>query len=197
MYLDHNTHTWQQNTSLSDLLINSAGQVGDFTPILITFGRNFLTFVYLMINLDAGEFTLWAAFDDATTEELQAVDENNNPIDSSSVCTIITPPASSSSSPASPSGPSPSGPAPAGISSGAIAGIAIGAVAGVALVLVGAWLFIRHRKRQTVNIAPGSTPGVADNRPAYADKSKEGHQFGHSYELPVDDPPATRYEMAS
>jgi hypothetical protein len=183
--LDDSTHVWEQNTSLSDLLIDSIGNVGDYTPMLLDLSRNFLTFVYLMINLDAGEFTLWPAYGDATEEELIAVDENNNPIESSAVCTAITPPASPSTNPAPSSG----------ISAGAIAGITVGAIAGVTSILVGVWLFIKHRKTQKVNNALGSQPMYTDNPnqeiKSYSDMNTissrlvgEGHLSGQSYELP-------------
>ncbi len=151
----------------------------------LNLGRNFLTFVYLMINLDAGEFTLWPAYDEATDEELVAVDENNNPIESSALCTATAPPASTSKTPPS-SGSS--------LSGGAIAGIVIGALAGVGI-LVGAWLFIRHRKKQDHDNALASQPLYTDSPSqdikSYSDMNTfssqhalDGHLSGQSYELP-------------
>jgi hypothetical protein len=183
--MDDNTHVWEQNASLSDLLINSMGEAGDYTPMSLDLGRNFLTFVYLMINLDAGEFTLWPAYNEATHEELVAVDKNNNPIENSAMCAATAPPASTSTTP--PSGSS--------LSGGAIAGIVIGAVAGAVLILVGAWLFIRHRKTQDPNNALASQPLYTDSPnqdiKSYSDMNTlssqhagEGHLSGQSYELP-------------
>jgi hypothetical protein len=185
VYLDDNTHAWEQNTSLSDLLINSMGSEGDDTPMLLVLGRNFLTFAYLMINLDAGEFTLWPAYDEATDEQLVAVDENNNPIESSALCAATAPPPSTSTTP----------PHGSSLSGGAIAGIVIGALAGIALILVGAWLFIKHRKTQDPNNALASQPlytaspnqdvkSYSDMNTLSSQHAGEGHLSGQSYELP-------------
>ncbi len=153
--------------------------------MLLVLGRNFLTFVYLMINLDAGEFTLWPAYDEATDEQLVAVDEKNNTIQSSALCAATAPPASTSTTPSHGSS----------LSGGAIAGIAIGALAGIALILVGVWLFIRHRKTQDPNNALASQPLYTDSPnqdvKSYSDMNTlssqhagEGHISGQSHELP-------------
>jgi hypothetical protein len=203
--MDGSSNTWKQDGSTSDLRINPVGQLGDFSPMALNLGRNFLTFVYMMINLDAGEFTLWPAYGDSTAESLVAVDENNNVIQNSAVCTgnapNTTPPAGSPTSTKPPS---------SGLSGGAIAGIAIGAVLVGVLLLVGVGLFIRQRKRQNNNV--GAPPVVPKSQPMYTDKpnelngyssenrmglphTAEGHISGASYDLPEAVKLPTRYEV--
>jgi len=198
--MDGSSNIWKQNGSTSDLRINSMGEIGDFSPMALNLGRNFLTFVYMMINLDAGEFTLWPAYGDATTESLVAVDENNNIIQNSAVCTGSSP--NTTTPVVSPTGTSsPS----AGLSSGAIAGIAIGAVVVGLLLLVGAGLFIRHRKKQN---NAGAAPVVPESQSMHTDKNElngesmidspptaKGYRSGVSYEIPGAVQSPTRYEV--
>jgi len=198
VYMDGSSNTWKQDGSTSDLRINSMGEIGDFSPMTLNLGRNFLTFVYMMINLDAGEFTLWPAYGDATTESLVAVDENNNIIQNSALCTGSAP-NTTTILPTGTSSPS------AGLSSGAIAGIAIGAVVVGLLLLVGAGLFIRHRKKQNNS---GAAPDVPESQPMYTDKNElngestigspptaKGYRSGVSYEMPTAVQSPIRYEV--
>jgi hypothetical protein len=169
----------------------------------LNLGRNFLTFVYIMINLDAGEFTLWPAYGDATTESLVAVDENNNVIQNSAVCIGSAP--NTTTAAGSPTGTS----SLSGLSGGAIAGIATGAVVVGVLLLVGAGLFIRHRKKQNNNVGgailPESQPMYTDKPyelSGYSDENKicsphtaESHISGVSYGLLGVAQSSTRYEV--
>jgi hypothetical protein len=146
------------------------GSQGDFSPSPLTLGRDFLTFVYLMINLDSGEFTLWPARDDATTSQLQAVDENNNPVEVTS-CGASSD--TSSSTPTSSNSVSTHSSASSSSNTGAIAGGVVGGIAGLVFILSGAWFFIRYRKKQNANdVVPVEVP--AGDSPAYADKMVVG-----------------------
>lgn len=124
-----------------------------------------MTFVYVMVNLDAGTFTVWAANSQSNSETLVAVDEANNSVENSGVCTTIPSPGDDSDSSSSATGTT-SGSKSASISGGAIAGIAIGAVAGVALIAAGVWFFMRRKRAEeplVANAAGQGPPVYSDN----------------------------------
>lgn len=148
IYMDDELATWEVNNTQWDLLINSNNFQGD-SSYKIQLNRHITTFLYVMVNLDAGEFTIWPATH-VNDENLVAVDEENNIVATSPSCG----PASGDSSSGSPQGPSNS--SSSGLSSGAIAGIAVGAAAGVALASLAAWLLYKKRKRGH-DTSPSST----------------------------------------
>lgn len=152
VYMGEDTSTWEQDPSTSDLLINSIGQIGDYNAMSLSIGRYFFTYAYLMVNLDAGEFTIWAANSEANgNEDLVAVDETNAVV-STPLCST-TP---GTGRPTSTATPSPNG--GSSLSGGAIAGIAVGAAAAVALVAMGMWLlFKRNKKRAAAEKGSSST----------------------------------------
>lgn len=160
--MDAENGIWQQNDSSYDLLISSIGQDDDFSRIMMGLNRAFMTSVYLMVNLDAGEFTIWAAYTDSNSEDLVAVDENNHVIQDVAACPNTA-------------GPRPS-PAPAPtLSNGAIAGIVVRGVAALALLLTGAWLLRRRRKNRGAGEAPASQPsGTVENQLEYQADPKKG-----------------------
>lgn len=153
VYVDSDTGLWSQNLTEYDLLINSGPMEGDDS--MLRLGRHATTFLYTMVNLDAGEFTVWAANKESNSESLVAVDENNDVV--SSVGTDCTASAadSSSSSQSSAGSSSGSGSSDSGtsgndeispLSGGTIAGIAVGSAAGLALVVAVGWWLLRRRK---------------------------------------------------
>lgn len=160
--MDAENGIWQQDGSTYDLLISSIGQDDDFSRIMVGLNRAFMTSVYLMVNLDAGEFTIWAAYTDSDDEDLVAVDENNHAIQDVTAC-------------ASTSSPPPSL-APANtLSNGAIAGIVVGGVAALALLLTGAWLLRRRRKNRGAEEQSAPQPsGTVENRHEYPVNPKKG-----------------------
>ncbi|KAF3771068.1 hypothetical protein M406DRAFT_349534 [Cryphonectria parasitica EP155] len=158
VYMDDDTGLFLQNNSQSDLLINSVATDG--YPLRMC--RHFMTFVYVMVNLDAGEFTVWAANSQSNSETLVAVDEANNVLENSAVCTSTSPSTGSGSSGSQ--GDSTSVTQSSSLSGGAIAGIAIGAVAGVALVGAGIWFFLRRRRAEKpLDAAGGGPPNYSDH----------------------------------
>lgn len=162
--MDDDSGIWYQNTSLSDLLINSVAT--ENYPLRMC--RHFMTFVYVMVNLDAGTFTVWAANSQSNSEALVAVDEANNSVENSGVCTTIPSPADGTGSSSSTATDIASGSHSASLTGGAIAGIAIGAVAGVALIAAGVWFFIRHKRRAEAPLvasAAGKGPPVYSDHP--------------------------------
>lgn len=162
VYMDAENGIWQQDGSSYDLLISSIGQDDDFSRIMMGLNRAFMTSVYLMVNLDAGEFTIWAAYTDSDDEDLVAVDENNHVIQDVAVCADTASPQ-----------PSPA-PAPT-LSNGAIAGIVVGGIAALALLLTGAWLLRRRRKSRAAEEAPASQPSeIVENQLEYPADPKKG-----------------------
>lgn len=137
IYVDDDTGLLSQNLSEYDLLINSGGSSG--SDGILGLNRHASTFIYTMVNLDAGEFTIWAANKDSNNQSLVAVDMNNVIVDQASLC-----PTSPQNSPSSGETTTPKS---SDLSGGAIAGIAVGAVAAVSLLgLLGWWILRRKRK---------------------------------------------------
>ncbi|KAI1171737.1 aspartic peptidase domain-containing protein [Nemania sp. FL0916] len=153
------------NTSRREFLFNGVGD----NPS--TLGRYFLTGAYLMVDHDAGTFTMWAA----------------NPTPESTLVSVV--PTGSTTSMRTDCGnangtdPSPDGHGPATdkgaapmnngaiLSPGSIAGIAIGAVAALAIIGVGAYFLYKRKRRDKM----GST-GPVDVSPV----EKYGHeQYWH------------------
>lgn len=162
VYMDAENGIWQQDGNSYDLLISSIGQDDDFSRIMMGLNRAFMTSVYLMVNLDAGEFTIWAAYTDSDSEDLVAVDENNRVIQDVAACPNTVSPR-----------PSPA-PAPT-LSNGAIAGIVVGGVSALALLLAGAWLLRRRRKNRGAEEVPASQPsGTVENQLEYPADPKKG-----------------------
>ncbi|KAH1921514.1 hypothetical protein KXV48_006142 [Aspergillus fumigatus] len=176
--IDKTTGAILANASAPELVLNSMQQVNaDDLPQL---GRQFLSGAYVMVNQDAGQFTLWAA-KPTTEEDLVAVNPDNRVY--SSFCapgasnlgdaTQSTSTSSPTQSAASNSNIGQSqrvDDASSGLSSGAIAGIVVGGVAGIALVAAGVFFAIikRRRRRQTIptpQTAEAFTPKVVDLTP--------------------------------
>ncbi|KAH8167523.1 hypothetical protein CIB48_g685 [Xylaria polymorpha] len=130
------------NTSQRELLLNA---VPDNSS---TLGRYFLTGAYLMVNHDAGTFTMWAA----------------NPTRESTLISVVSTSAEASCDNTTNPGPisSPMVSKAATLSAGSIAGIAIGVVAALAIfgVVVGVYFFHRRRTRSN-EIAPIIGPSNA------------------------------------
>ena len=188
VYMD-DKHTWQQNTSLSDLLINADSILSNSNHMSL--GRDALSYLYLMINMDAGTFTVWPAFGDNTTEDLQAVDENNNPVQSTALCSAGTS-AGLSSTPTSTPTANPNPPSPK-ISVGAIVGIAIGAVAILVLGIVGALIFKRQRK-QNNNALPAWSPNDPDNQNFHESSSNREIKYIYNANLVSDQVPELAHD---
>lgn len=124
---------------------------------MVQLGRQFLSGAYLMVNEDAGTFTLWQAVD-SPDENLMAIDENGevfSPTCASTTSndTTATPPGSKESASSSPLAPTPPSKTP--ISS--IVGPAIGGVAGVVLLVgLGIFLWMRRRKNKVISTTDNS-----------------------------------------
>ena len=134
----------QTNTSIRDVVVGSLQDVNkDDLPML---GRLFLSSAYLMVNQEAGRFSVWQANTAPTDSKIVAVDKANNEI--SDFCTNSTAPTplpSSSTAPAAQNQGSK-------LSGGAIGGIVAGAVAGLAI--LGAIGILLLRRRRSRNATP-------------------------------------------
>ena len=132
---------------------------------MVQLGRQFLSGAYLMVNEDAGTFTLWQATD-SSDEELVAVDENGKVFsltcastesnDTTVTSTGSTEPASSSPSTSLTSSSSSLSSSKTPTSS--IVGPVVGGVAGVVLLMgLGVFLWMRKRKNKAANITSDNT----------------------------------------
>lgn len=134
----------QTNTSIRDVVVGSLQDVNkDDLPML---GRLFLSSAYLMVNQEAGRFSVWQANTAPTDSKIVAVDKANNEV--SDFCTNSTAPTplpSSSTAPAAQNQGSK-------LSGGAIGGIVAGAVAGLAI--LGAIGILLLRRRRSRNATP-------------------------------------------
>ncbi|GAP84760.1 putative peptidase aspartic [Rosellinia necatrix] len=152
------------NTSQREFLFN------DVYDNPSTLGRYFLTGAYLMVNHDAGTFTMWAAnpVREHTLVSVGSTDAGTN-------CDNSTQPGSSSD------GSNTS--ASATLSAGRIAGVVIGAVA--AFVIIGAGMYFFYaRRRERSKVSDTTNPSNAS--PGEKDASgapEQPHHHDVSYEL--------------
>lgn len=124
------------DTSKRDILITD---IEDEPPIL---GRYFLTAAYLMVNHDAGTFTLWQA--NATRERsLVKVFDEETGKKCENTTGVIQPSASENSRPDKGIGSNSSSP-----SGAVIGGAVVGAVAGAVLIGLGITYFLIRRNRK-------------------------------------------------
>lgn len=137
----------------SDLLINSGDMTWNNTRM--TLGRYFMTNMYIMVNLDVGEFTIWPANTDSNHETLVAVDEVGNMVEDLPFCptNTVTP----QPHPQATTDPS------SGMTTGSIVGTSIGCAAAVGMFVTGIWWFLRRRKQKKEPAVPvnGTTPEAA------------------------------------
>jgi hypothetical protein len=136
----------QTNTSVRNVVINSLQtDNGNDLPVL---GRLFMSSAYVMVNHDAGRFSVWQANTESKTTDIVALDKQNNFVNK--FCTDSSPEAlpTSSSEPSPPLSDERST-----LSRGAIAGIAVGTAAGLALFCgIG---FVFYRRRGSSSAPPG------------------------------------------
>jgi hypothetical protein len=130
------------NTSKRDILITD---VEDEPPIL---GRYFLTAAYLMVNHDAGTFTLWQA--NATRERsLVKVFDEETGKKCENTTGVIQPSASYTSSTGNSRPDGGSGSNSGSPSGAAIGGAVVGAIAGAVLIGLGITYFLIRRKQKS------------------------------------------------
>lgn len=170
----------QTNTSVRNVVINSLQtDNGNDLPVL---GRLFMSSAYMMVNQDAGRFSIWQANAGSKTSDIIAVDKQNNMV--SDFCTKST--GGSSSATSFPTSPVPPQPQNEGskLSSGAIGGIALGAVGGIAILAAIGFLLYRRRGSgiTATGVAVAQEPGfeTADVKPPGYSMVPAGPQ-----ELPV------------
>ncbi|KAF4451229.1 hypothetical protein F53441_5772 [Fusarium austroafricanum] len=125
-----------------DILITD---IEDEPPIL---GRYFLTAAYLMVNHDAGTFTLWQA--NATTEKnlVRVFDEETGKKCGGNATGVIQPSASSIPSASTSSSPDGGGSQSGSSRAGVIGGAVVASVLGVALLGLGVAYFLRKKKKR-------------------------------------------------
>ncbi|CAE7208553.1 hypothetical protein P3342_011036 [Pyrenophora teres f. teres] len=113
-------------------------------------GRLFMNSTYVMVNQEAGRFSVWQANPQSKTPEIVAVDKQNNMVDE--FCANSMDGSSTTEPLPTSSGTSPPQNQESTLSGGAIGGIAAGAVGGVAIfAIIG---FILYRRR-TSDVATG------------------------------------------
>lgn len=101
---------------------------GDYSPVL---GRIFLTAAYLLVDHDAGTFTLWEA---SPTNETDLVE-----IKRAAAADGLAGNGGSVTAP-------PDGPAPKGVAAGTVAGAVVGGLAVLAVLAAALWWFLQRRK---------------------------------------------------
>ena len=165
-WIDESSGNIQVNASARNLVINPVDTLTASSGAQV--GRQFLSAAYIMMNQDAGEFTLWPA---NPTLDVDLVAVGTDGTEATNYCSgsatsstapaggAATTSASSSSGNGSGSGNSGNGSNNSGgskkssLSGGAIAGIAIGAVAIIAIIAVAAFFLLRRRGRVPVGAA--------------------------------------------
>lgn len=158
MTLDQSTGAWAANISAPELILDSnQAQNLDDLPQL---GRQFLSAAYLMLNQDAGQFTLWEV-NPTPNEDLVAVDNQNNVVEE--LCAATTTNSTNSPPPTDP--PSNTGGKGKKLSAGAIAGIVIGSVAFIAALVTGIFFFLRRKRNSARNSAIPQTASGASELP--------------------------------
>jgi hypothetical protein len=170
----------QTNTSIRDVVVGSLQDVNkDDLPML---GRLFLSSAYLMVNQEAGRFSVWQANTAPTDSKIVAVDKENNEI--SDFCANSTDPTLLPSSSTAPSAQSSTQNKHSKFSGGAIGGIVAGAVASLAI--LGAIGFLLLRRRRSGN----ATPHVSREVDMHMANVKElaCDDYGVNYEEPQELP---------
>jgi hypothetical protein len=157
--MDSASASWKQDMRTSDLLINSMDENYDQTHM--TFGRFSMTNMYLMVNLDAGEFTIWPANTGSNTETPVAVDDSGKVLEDSPFCTTATAPTQTDPQATK------TGSASSKLPTGSIVGISIGSVAALVISALGAWWFLRRRTRQKREQVPEVMNGTTSEAAAY------------------------------
>lgn len=127
-----------------------------------TLGRYFFTSAYLMVNHDAGTFTLWQANPTKKGYLVRVFDE-----ETASQCSnasgVVQPSASSTSTSVPAASQGASEPVSKGPSGVVIGGAIAGVVAGMAIIAFGVFYFIRRKRRQAQNI--GTSTDHQDVKP--------------------------------
>jgi hypothetical protein len=138
--------TVQTNTSVRNVVINSLQF--DNSNDLPVLGRLFMSSAYVMVNQEAGVFTLWQANTTPKTNDIVAVDKQNNMV--SEFCASSTGGSPSATSVPTSFVTSPPQNEESKLSSGAIGGIVVGAVGGMAILgVVGFFLYRRRGSNGT------------------------------------------------
>jgi hypothetical protein len=139
----------QTNTSVRNVVINSLqSENGNDLPVL---GRLFMSSAYVMVNQEAGRFSVWQVNTGSKTSDIVAVDKQNNMV--SEFCADSTGGSSSATSLPSSSVTPPPQNEGSKLSGGAIGGIVVGAVGGIAI--LGTIGFFLYRRRGSGGVATG------------------------------------------
>ncbi|KAH6111002.1 hypothetical protein HBI65_009810 [Parastagonospora nodorum] len=132
----------QTNTLVRNIVINSLQL--DNNNDLPVLGRLFMSSAYVMVNQEAGKFSVWQANTGSKNSEIVAVDRQNNMI--SEFCANST--GGSSSAPSLPTSSTASSPQNEGseLSGSAIGGIVAGALGGFAILGIIGFFWYRRRR---------------------------------------------------
>ncbi|KAF2450959.1 acid protease [Karstenula rhodostoma CBS 690.94] len=169
----------QTNASVRNVVINSlqSNNVNDL-PIL---GRLFMSSAYVMVNQEAGRFSIWQANTASITSDIVAVDTQNNMV--SEFCANSTGGSSTATSSPTSSVTSPPQNEESKLSGSAIGGIVVGAVGGIAVLgTIGFFLYRRQGSHgAATGMAQESELHTEDVKPPTYSMVPAGPQ-----ELPVD-----------
>ena len=150
--IDKATGQLVANYSVSELLILSLQSENSYD--MPKLGRPFLSAVYLMVNLDAGTFTLWNAEATSTAENLVAVGATDCGSSATVGAESTTAPSSALSKPHT------------SITRGGIAGVVIGAIAALAIAAALLVLIQKRRSRAVPSTTFAGLPPIYDNNKA-------------------------------
>lgn len=159
--IDPSTGAQVVNSTGPDLVINSIQDIN--ANDLPQLGRQFLSAAYLMVNMEADQFTLWSA-NPTSDQDLVAVDKANQEV--TRYCSAEeTGTSDGGAAPGSdPSSTGTTGPSTSSSSqTGLIAGATVGGVAGV--LLIGGAAFCLYRRRKRGNKGPQDSGGQSMQSP--------------------------------
>ncbi|CAD6441237.1 83daef0f-924e-4d40-95f0-5487f05f15bb [Sclerotinia trifoliorum] len=179
--IDHTSGAMIANASEPELVLNAIQAVN--ANDLPQLGRQFLTAAYLMLNQDAGTFTLWEA-NPTENEDLVAVDDMNTPIDD--FCSSPSTPNNNSANGSLGNSSIPSTtkststPATTMISTGIIVGIAVGAFVVIAIVAgIIIWCVTQRRRKNNIIAAAATAENVSEKHPPGYPGYQDQIQFPH------------------
>ena len=182
---------------------------GNYSPVL---GRIFLTAAYLLVDHDAGTFTLWEA---SPTNETDLVEIKRAGVAEG----LAGNGGSTASPPDEPASKGASAGTPKGASAGTLAGAVVGGLAGLAILAAALWWLLRRRKmarQQAAQPVFPAEPGKPELPSSYSLDLQQPKTYGDQwrpelggaqliaeaedprqrvYEAPGDFPPGGRHEL--
>lgn len=122
-----------------------------------TLGRYFFTAAYLMVNHDAGTFTLWQGNPTERSKLVRVFDQDTADKCGKDATGIVQPTASAASGEKKDREPMDRSEASSPPSGGVIGGAVAGGVVGVALICLAAFFFLRYKRKTKIEDQPLAT----------------------------------------